>query len=170
MTRTGEYEPFDVVTRRALGRVSPGLDSAMSARLCAAWLSLPPYPDAAATLRRLDEAGLAVAVLSNGTADMIRRALDAAGLPIETILSADQVHTYKPDARVYALLDELAPREETLFVSANGWDADGARRAGHAVCWVDRGGAAAEVAPDLRAGSLAEVAEHLLAPASRSDG
>jgi FMN phosphatase YigB (HAD superfamily) len=51
---------------------------------------------------------------------MIKRALEAADLHVDRILSADQVRVYKTDARVYALLDAEAERARTLFVSANG--------------------------------------------------
>jgi hypothetical protein len=52
----------------------------------------------------------------------------------------------------------LAPRERTLFVSANGWDADGCKRDGRTVAFIDRGGAPPALAPDLRITSLAELA------------
>ena len=97
-------------------------------------------------------------MLSNGTAAMIRSALSAARLPIATVRSVDEVRVYKPDPRVYALLDRLAPRERTLFVSANGWDADGCKRDGRTVAFIDRGGAPPALAPDLRVTSLAELA------------
>jgi 2-haloacid dehalogenase len=91
---------------------------------------------------------------------MIRSALDAAGLPIDEVRSADEVRVYKPDPRVYALLDQIAPRDRTLFVSSNGWDADGCKRTGRTVAWVDRGGAPPTQAPDLRVTSLEEVARY----------
>ena len=153
LNRQGRYQPFDAVTAAALAEVAPELDEATAARLGAAWLALPPFPDAAATLARLPR----TAVLSNGTRAMIDAALAAAGLSVDVVRSVDELGVYKPDPRVYALLDELAPRADTLFVSANGWDADGARRAGHHVAWIDRGGAAPSVAPDLRVTSLGEL-------------
>jgi 2-haloacid dehalogenase len=134
LNQLGRFEPFDRVTRRALEKVAPGLDAGAADRLCAAWLSLPPFPEAAATLRRLRDAGARTAILSNGTAAMIEAALAAAGLVVDEVLSVERVGVYKPDPRVYALV----PRDGTLFVSANPFDADGARRAGLTVCAIDR--------------------------------
>jgi 2-haloalkanoic acid dehalogenase type II len=154
LNRLGAYEPFDEVTARALQEVAPELGPAAREQLCAAWLSVPPFADASAALAALQRAGLQRIVLSNGTAAMIRAALDAGALPIDRICSADEVRAYKTDSRVYALV----PREGTLFVSGNGWDAEGARRFGLAVAWLDRGGPAPTVAPDVRVRSLQELA------------
>jgi 2-haloalkanoic acid dehalogenase type II len=154
LNRRGEYEPFDEVTSRALAEVAPQLAAEVRAQMCATWLSLPAFADAAAALETLARAGVQRWILSNGTFAMIRAALDAAGLVLDEVRSADQVRAYKTDPRVYSLV----PREGTLFVSGNGWDAEGAKRFGLAVAWLDRGGPAPGAAPDLRFGSLAELA------------
>ena len=151
----GAYAPFDEVTAQALEEVAPQLAPDLRARMCATWLTLPAYPDAAPMLLRLRARGLRSGVLSNGTLPMIRSALDAAGLQPDELHSADEVRAYKTDPRVYALL----PRDDTLFVSGNGWDAEGAKRYGLKVAWIDRGGPAPGVAPDLHVHSLAELAE-----------
>jgi len=156
LNRRGEFEPFDRVTASALQKVAPRLEAATRARLCEAWLTVPAYADAEAALRSLGQERCAV--LSNGTEAMIRSALSAARLPIAKILSVDRVRVYKPDPRVYALLDALAPKERTLFVSSNGWDAEGCKRDGRTVAFIDRGGAGPALPPDLRVASLSELA------------
>ena len=88
---------------------------------------------------------------------MLARALEAHALEVDSILSADDVRVFKTDARVYALLDSLADRDRILFVSSNGWDAEGARRAGLTAAWIDRGGAPPGAAPSYRVRSLSEV-------------
>ena len=103
-------------------------------------------------------------VLSNGTAPMIRSAIEAAGLPIEEVRSVDEVRVYKPDARVYALLDQMAPRDRTLFVSSNGWDVDGCKRTGRTVAYVDRRGKPPAERPDFRLSSLEELAREANPP------
>ena len=150
----GAYAPFDEVTAQTLLEVAPHLAPEARAGMCATWLTLPAWPDAAAMLTRLRTRGLRTAVLSNGTLAMIQSAVDAAGLHLDELHSADEVRAYKTDPRVYALL----PREDTLFVSGNGWDAEGAKRYGLRVAWIDRGGPAPGVAPDLTVHSLAELA------------
>ena len=151
----GAYEPFDRVTEEALAEVAPQLAPEVRAQMCATWLTLPAFTDATATLSMLRKRGLRTGVLSNGTMSMVRSATAAAGLQLDELHSADQVRAYKTDARVYALL----PKEETLFVSGNGWDAEGAKRYGLRVAWIDRGGPAPGVAPDLHVHSLAELGE-----------
>jgi 2-haloacid dehalogenase len=155
LNRRAEYEPFDRVTADALASVAPQLDGPTRARMCNEWLTVPAHPDAASTVRALGPDRCAV--LSNGTAAMIRSALAAAQVPIARVRSVDEVRVYKPDPRVYALLDELGPRERTLFVSSNGWDADGCKREGRVVAFIDRGGPAPSLAPDLRVTSLSEL-------------
>jgi 2-haloacid dehalogenase len=157
LNRLGRYQPFDEVTARALEQVAPGIPAGVREQMCATWLSLPAFSDAREALAKLAAAGIRRLVLSNGTLSMIRAALDASGLPIDEIRSADEVRAYKTDPRVYALL----PLAGTLFVSGNGWDAEGAKRAGLNVAWLDRGGPAPGLAPDLRAGSLSELAAEL---------
>jgi 2-haloacid dehalogenase len=89
---------------------------------------------------------------------MIDSALRGAGLRVDAVRSVDEIGVYKTDPRVYAMLDEMAPRDATLFVSSNGWDAEGAKRAGRTVCFIDRGGRGPAVEPDMRVASLAEMA------------
>ncbi len=161
LNREGRYEPWDRVTLAALGEVAPELPREARERLAELWLTVPAFADAAATLSALKLAGVRRAVLSNGTRAMIARALEAGGLGVDTILSADDVGAYKTDPRVYALLDSEADRARTLFVSSNGWDADGARRAGLTVAWIDRGGESPTTQPNHRIHSLSEVVRFL---------
>ena len=58
-------------------------------------------------------------------------------------------------------MDDMAPSEVTLFVSSNAFDADGAKRNGRKVAFIDRGGARPSEPPDLDVRSLAELAAHV---------
>jgi 2-haloacid dehalogenase len=157
LNREGGYESWDRVTLAALEEVAPDLPDRDRKRLAALWLTMPAFPDAAATLAGLKAAGIRRAVLSNGTRAMITRALDIAALGVDRILSADDVRVYKTDPRVYALLDTVAGRARTLFVSANGWDADGAHRDRRTVAWIDRGGDPPATPANYRIASLSEL-------------
>jgi len=157
LNQRGDYEPFGEVTARALAQVAPHLSPQMMESACKAWLTVPPHPDAVPALRKLRASGVRCAVLSNGTASMIRSAIEAAGLPIDEVRSVEEVRVYKPDARVYALLDRMAPRDRTLFVSSNGWDVDGCKKTGRTVAYVDRGGAPPTQVPDGRVASLEDL-------------
>ncbi len=157
LNREGSYEPWDRVTLAALEEVAPELPPANRQLLADLWLTVPAFADAAATLAALKSTGARRAVLSNGTRAMIAQALEAGGLDVDRVLSADDVRVYKTDPRVYALLDAEGERARTLFVSSNGWDADGARRDGRTVAWIDRGGDPPATPPTHRVGSLSEV-------------
>ena len=156
-----EFEPFDRVTAWSLAKVASELDESLRARLSEQWFTLPAYPDAVAALQRLASRGVRIAILSNGTRPMIDRALQHAGLSVDHVRSVEEVRVYKPDPRVYAMLAEIAPTEATLFVSSNGFDAEGAKRSGHTVCFIDRGGARPALKPDMQVRSLAELAERI---------
>ena len=151
------YEPWDAVTLRALGDVAPAVTAEARERLAALWATVPAYADAGSALAALKARGVRRVVLSNGTRGMIESALGAVGLEVDRVLSADDVRTYKTDPRVYALLDALADSSRTLFVSSNGWDADGARRTGRLVVWIDPGGEAPTTRPWRRVTSLSEI-------------
>jgi 2-haloacid dehalogenase len=158
LNRLATYEPFDRVTAWALAKVAGELDEGLRERLVEPWLTVPAYPDAVATLQRLASVGARTAVLSNGTRAMIETALGAAAVRVDEVRSVDELRVYKPDPRVYGMLDELAPVAATLFVSSNGFDAEGAKRTGRHVCFIDRGGPQPGLAPDLQVRSLAELA------------
>jgi 2-haloacid dehalogenase len=158
LNREHRYEPWDVLTAAALAEVAPELSAESRRRLTSLWETVPAFPDAGPTLAALPPAGALTAVLSNGTRAMIASALAAGGLDVDRILSADDVGVYKPDPRVYALLDSQAVGSRVLFVSSNGWDVEGARRGGRNVAWIDRGGAPPGIAPTYRFESLAGVA------------
>jgi 2-haloacid dehalogenase len=153
-----EYEPFDRVTADALAEVAPQLAPAARDELTRIWQTVPAHKDAKETLAKLRGAGVRTAILSNGTRQMIQAALDAGGLAVDTVRSADEVRCYKPDPRVYSLLDSHAPRARTLFVSSNGWDAEGAKRDGRTVAFIDRGNAKPTISPDHVVRTLAELA------------
>ncbi len=172
LSLTGRYLDFASLTagalRQAAGRLGLRLGPAERARLEAAWFDLAPFPEVAAALERL--APRRLAVLSNGSPDMLEAALAAAGLRerFEQVLSADEVRIYKPAPAVYALAERHLdlPPERILFVSANAWDAAGAGAYGLPVAWVARAGGPPEEtgpAPGLVVADLGALAAALAA-------
>jgi 2-haloacid dehalogenase len=117
-------------------------DQALHDKLMGLYLSLDAYDEVAATLASLKEAGLATAILSNGSPRMLEAAVQSAGIGrlLDTNLSVEDVGIFKPDARVYQLaVDRLAVRsEEICFLSSNCWDAKGAAHFGFKVAWINR--------------------------------
>ena len=167
---TGHYEDFWAVTAAALehaaDRLGLELDDATRSSLLQSWLALRPYPDVPDALRRLRRRPLAL--LSNGTPRMLEEGLRAARLRdrFAHVLSVDDVKTYKPAPAVYELAERAfgLPREEVLFVSANAWDAAGAKSFGLPVAWLNRTGVPWErlgVQPDIEVADLTELADRL---------
>jgi 2-haloacid dehalogenase len=144
----------------ALGIADPGVRD----QLMALYNRLGAYPEARPALEALKAYGLQLAVLSNGTPRMLAAAAEAAGLAplLDHVLSVEAVGIYKPTPQVYRLApDELRLwPNEILFVSANGWDAAGAKTFGFRVAWCNRAGQPLErlgEPPDVVVRSLAEL-------------
>ena len=143
------YADFDSVSDDALRQVCAGLGLALDAgaarKLADAYLRLAPFPDAAASLRRLKDAGLPLAILSNGSPASIAQVVGNAAMKwaFDQMISVDELRVYKPQRKVYLLAEERMgfAREEILYVSANSWDASAASLFGYPVCWIDRDGA-----------------------------
>jgi 2-haloacid dehalogenase len=139
-------------------------DAELRARLMSLYERLGAYADARPTLEALRAAGLQLAILSNGAPRMLAAASESAGLAplLDAVLSVEQVGIYKPSPSVYRLaLDHLRLwPNEIVFVSANGWDAAGAKAAGLRVAWCNRTGQPQErlgEPPDAEIRSLAEL-------------
>jgi 2-haloacid dehalogenase len=150
----GRHADFWQVTGDALdytletfGLRDPGL----RARLMDLYLSLTAFPEVPATLRRLRDAGLMTAILSNGSPRMLQAAVEAAGIGglLDHVLSVEEVGVFKPHPRVYQLaLDRLGvPAAAIAFQSSNGWDAYAASAFGMRVVWCNRYGQRPERLP-----------------------
>ena len=122
----------------SLGLADPGLRE----RLMRLYLTLDAYPDAPAALRQLRGAGLATAILSNGSPAMLTAAIAHAGLGdlLDHVLSVEEAGVFKPHPHVYQLaVDRLAvPPQEIAFISSNGWDAWAASAFGLRAIWCNR--------------------------------
>ena len=148
----GRYLPFSAVTRDALGYACEALGLALEDKqakaLMEAYLNLAPYPDVPGALPQLRAGGRKLAILTNGSPDMIEPLVRNRGLQasFDAVLSVDPLKVYKPAPRVYQLAVERfgVPKERIGFVSSNFWDAAGAKSFGFEVYWINRGGVAAE--------------------------
>jgi len=104
-----------------------------------AWHRLAPWPDAVAGLVRL-KSRYAITTLSNGNVSLLLAMARNAGLPWDTIFSAELFGHYKPDPEAYLgacrLLD-LAP-PQVLMVAAHPSDLRAAAAAGLRTAYVPR--------------------------------
>ena len=146
------------------------------ARAIADW---PVFPDTAAALRLLGQ-GRKLVILSNVDRAGFAATLPKLGVAFDAVLTAEEIGSYKPDARNFAaLLARVASfgvgRGGLLHVAQSLFhDHAPANRAGIASAWIDRrgvgerageGGGWGATAPpppgvryDLRCASLAELA------------
>lgn len=145
---TGAHTDFWEVTQNgldwALESTGYAEDDALRQRLLDLYWELEAYAEVPGMLFALKTAGLNTAILSNGSPDMLRGAVQSAGLEhvLDDCLSVESVGIFKPDARVYDLVGQRfgCARDQVLFVSSNGWDAAGATGYGFQTAWVNRAG------------------------------
>jgi len=139
------YAPFSQITKDALeyccAALKLPLDAGKADTLWQAYLRLAPYPDVPGALQAL--AGRKMAILTNGSPDMIDPLVKHSGLKFDAVLSVDAVKQFKPVPEVYQLaIDRLGVAKESIgFVSSNCWDALGAKSFGFRVYWINRTGA-----------------------------
>jgi len=158
------YEPFSRVTRDALDYACAALglelDAPRGDALMAQYLRLDLFPDVRDALSKLK--GRKLAILTNGSPDMIDPLVAQSGLSFDAVLSVDALRVYKPAPEVYQLaVDRLGVAPAQVgFVSSNCWDALGAKAFGFNVNWINRGGAPVDrlgFAPDAILGGLGDL-------------
>ena len=104
----GVYTSFWDVTGDALDYALDSFDIGdrqLRDDLMNAYLTLDPYPEVKQVLETLKERGLRLAILSNGSPDMLASAVANAGIEdlLDAVLSVEDVGIFKPDPRVYQL-------------------------------------------------------------------
>ena len=145
LTLSGQYADFWELTQRALDFAlarTPSIDRGLRQKLLDAYFKLDAFPDARATLRKLKDAGHRTGILSNGSPNMLKGAVDAAniGADLDAVLSIDVLRMYKPRREVYALVTDhfKCMTQDVTFVSSNRWDVMGAQAFGFRTAWINR--------------------------------
>ena len=143
----GSYTSFWRLTEEALDhalalhRID---DPPLRNGLVEAYWTLDSYPDVHETLQRLRKEGTRIAILSNGSPDMLAAAVDSARLGelVDDVLSIDAVKAFKtaPDTYRMATAAWDCKPGRIVFVSANRWDIAGATKFGFHTVWVNRAG------------------------------
>lgn len=147
-TLSDRYAPFWQVTEDALvfSTRKLGLDLTEDARkrLMSQYACLSAFPENLGALRELKQLGLPLAILSNGTPEMLDIAVKSAGMGglFDHLLSVEAVKKYKTAPEAYRLGPDAfkLPTREILFVSSNCWDALGATWFGYTTFWINRSG------------------------------
>lgn len=141
----GTYAAFPDIARHRLGDELVAADLPVGDRaetVIEAFGSLAVHADVAPALERLQAAGMPAVALTNGTAGVVRAALQRAGL---THLVADcwdvgEVGRWKPSAAPYRWAGERLglPPSRLALVAVHPWDIHGASAAGLRGIFVDR--------------------------------
>jgi 2-haloacid dehalogenase len=165
----GRYQDFWQITQDALTVSCQSLGLTANAAqidpLMQSYLALRPFPEWDEALDNL--AGTPLAILSNGTPNMLRSLVENAGWAgrFKHVWSVDAVKVYKPHPSVYELAMTAlgAKSAEIVFVSSNGWDVAGAKAFGFHTVWSNRAGSPVEalgVEPDRIINTPLELCTH----------
>ena len=147
-TLSDHYVPFWQVTEDALvfsaRKLGLDLTDDDRKRMMSQYACLSAFPENLGALKELKKLGLPLAILSNGTPEMLDIAVKSAGMNglFDHLLSVEAVKKYKTAPEAYRLGPDAfkLPTREILFVSSNCWDAIGATWFGYTTFWINRSG------------------------------
>lgn len=145
LTAAGGYAPFSDLAEGALATVlaDEGIDpTGVAEEVFAAFTRLPAHEDARPALKHVDERGIPIRVLTNGTRETTTKVLEHNGLAalVEGVVTVHDSHRWKPAPESYlaALADTDVEPGDAALVAVHGWDICGARRAGLRTGWCSR--------------------------------
>ena len=103
---------------------------------------LSPFKEVPEVLKTLKEKNFKLAILSNGTPDLLKGLVKSNNLNnvFDDLFSIEQVGIYKPDSKVYAIpINKYRiQKNEVAFLSSNTWDVSGGGNYGYQSIWVNR--------------------------------
>tara|TARA_B100001778_G_C18247278_1_gene476132 strand:- start:117 stop:620 length:504 start_codon:yes stop_codon:yes gene_type:complete len=118
------------------------IDSSMRDELLNLYKVLSPFKEVPKTLKILKEKKFKLAILSNGTPDLLNELVKSNNLDnlFDDLFSIEDVGVYKPDSRVYDLPIKKYgfDKNEIAFLSANTWDVSGGGNYGYHAIWLNR--------------------------------
>ena len=118
------------------------IDKKMKNDLLSLYKVLSPYPEVKGVLKDLKNKKLKLAILSNGTPDLLNELVESNKLDnlFDDLFSIEEVKIYKPDPSVYELPIKKykIKSDEVTFLSANTWDVSGGGHFGYNSIWVNR--------------------------------
>ena len=173
LTLAGDYKNFGEVARAALEMTAEAhgvrLPADDAQQIVRAIGSLPPHPEVAGSLQRLQAAGIRMVTLTNSPPAVVDAQMKNADLQryFERNFSVELVRRYKPAPEPYRMVArELGVETGGLrMIAAHAWDVGGAMRAGCAAAFVARPGRALFPGfpkPEIIGKDLREVSDLLL--------
>ena len=139
------YRDFWTLTEEALDfalAAVPDSNTKTRSALLDAYRSLDCYPEVPGVLSRLKEKNARLAILSNGSPEMLGSAVRSAGIGhlLDDVFSVHALARYKTAPETYGLVTvayEIQPHEVS-FQSSNRWDVAGATAFGFHCNWINR--------------------------------
>ena len=103
---------------------------------------LSPFEEVLETLKSLKEKKYKLAILSNGTPELLNELVKTNNLEsfFDDIFSIEEVGVYKPDTKVYDIPIKKygIKKNEVIFLSSSTWDVSGGGNYGYQSIWVNR--------------------------------
>ncbi len=114
----------------------------MREELLSLYKKLSTFPEVNDTLKQLKNKNLKLAILSNGSPNLLKELVNSNNLTeiFDDLFSIEEVKIYKPDSKVYEIpinKYKIKP-EEIVFLSSNTWDVSGGGNYGYQSIWVNR--------------------------------
>lgn len=139
-----KYKNFWKITEESLDHTMETfkINKNMRDELLNLYKDLSPYPEVKECLLNLKSKKIKLAILSNGTPDLLKRLLETNNIQMyfDNIMSVDDIKIYKPDQKVYEMpIKKFNCKPENIcFLSSNSWDVSGGGVFGYNAIWVNR--------------------------------
>ena len=134
------YRCYREVLAAALDRaLQASGDSVPATVLSDEWHTLPAFADTQPSLRALRDEGWSLAILTNCDVDLFEQVEPALGVPIDRVVTAQDVRSYKPAPAHFHRFRETIGNAPWVHVAASWFhDIAPARTAGIPRVWIDR--------------------------------
>ena len=139
-----KHKDFWQITEDSLNKSMKvfNIDNNLKNELLTLYKILSPYPEVKKVLTDLKEKKFKLAILSNGTPELLEDLVKKNNLNnlFDDLFSIEEVKIYKPDSKVYDLPVKkynIKPNE-IVFLSANTWDVSAGGNYGFNPVWVNR--------------------------------
>ena len=138
------HKDFWQITEDSLGKSMKAfnINPSMRDELLNLYKVLSPFKEVPEVLETLKEKKFKLAILSNGTPDLLKELVKSNKLDniFDDLFSIEQVGIYKPGSKVYDMPIQKyhIEKNEVAFLSANTWDVSGGGNYGFNSIWVNR--------------------------------
>ena len=140
----GRHKDFWKITEDSLEKSMENfkISHSMKDELLDLYKSLSTFEEVSETLKILKEKNYKLAILSNGTPQLLNELVRSNDLEnlFDDLFSIEEVRIYKPDSKVYEIPTKKynIKVNEIAFLSANTWDVSGGGNYGYNAIWVNR--------------------------------